>query len=69
MLRMKTRHDSPRSNEGTEEVCRAMFLDSRLVQTFTFGKDKTFHVAKFGLAPHIKKQLIGELDSRNAFAV
>ncbi|XP_049457018.1 uncharacterized protein LOC125903885 [Epinephelus fuscoguttatus] len=62
VLRTVTSHHSYRSNEGIEDVFKAMFPDSVLVQTFTCGRDKTRYVAKFGLAPHIKKQLIAEVN-------
>lgn len=40
---------------------KAKFPDSGLVQTFTFGKDETRCVATFGLAPHVRKELIAEV--------
>ncbi|KAF7668616.1 hypothetical protein LDENG_00299570 [Lucifuga dentata] len=55
VLRTVTSHHSFRSNDGTEEVFKAMFPDSELALTFTCGKDKNRYVAKFGLAPYIKK--------------
>ena len=44
MLRTVTCHNSYRSNDGIEEVFKAMFPDSGLVQSFTCGKDKTRYV-------------------------
>lgn len=46
VLRTVTSHNSYRSNDGIEEVFKAMFPDSGLVQSFTCGKDKTRYVAK-----------------------
>lgn len=56
VLRTVTSHNSYRSNDGIEEVFKTMFPDSGLVHSFTCGKDKTRYVAKFGLAPYIKKR-------------
>lgn len=39
---------------------KAMFPE--LVQTFTCGKDKTGYIARFGLAPYIKKELTAEVN-------
>ena len=46
-----------------------MFPDSGLVQSFTCGKDKTRYVAKFGLAPYIKKELISEVQKCGAIVI
>jgi hypothetical protein len=39
-----------------------MFLDSKIARTFTCGEKKASYLAKFGLAPYIKEQLIGALE-------
>lgn len=69
VLRTVTGHHSFRSNDGIEEVFKAMFPDSGLVQTFTCGKDKSRYVARFGLAPYIKKELIAEVNRCGAFVI
>lgn len=58
-----------RSNSGIEEVFKAMFPDSGLVQTFTCGKDKSRYNAKFGLAPYFKKELIAEVNRCGGFVI
>ena len=69
VLRTVTSHHSCRSDDGIEELFKAMFLDSGLAQSFTCGKDKTKYVAKFGLAPYIKKALITEVQTCGAFVL
>lgn len=69
VLRTVTSHNSYRSNDGIEEVFKTMFPDSGLVHSFTCGKDKTRYVAKFGLAPYIKKELIAEVQKCGAFVI
>lgn len=69
MLRTVTSHHSFSSNDGIEEVFKAMFPDPGLVQTFTCGKDKSRYIAKFGLVPYIKKGLIAEVNRCGAFVI
>lgn len=69
VLKTVTSHQSYRSNEGIDELFKAMFPDSVLAQTFTCGKDKTRYVAAFGLAPYFKKELVAEVSSSRAFVV
>ncbi|XP_056439589.1 uncharacterized protein LOC130376758 isoform X1 [Gadus chalcogrammus] len=69
VMRTVTSHHSCRSNDGIDDLFKAMFPDSALVQSFTCGKDKTRYVAKFGLAPYIKKELVNEVQKCGAFVV
>lgn len=62
VLKTVTSHQSYRSNEGIDELFKAMFPDSVLAQTFTCGKDKTRYVAAFSLAPYFKKELVAEVN-------
>lgn len=62
-LHSVTRHQSYSANEGVGDIFRAMFPDSEIAKNFTCGKDKTAYLAKFGLAPHIKKLLVADVNS------
>jgi hypothetical protein len=45
-----------------------MFPDNKIARTFTCGEKKTSYLAKFGLAPYIKEQLIGALE-KDSFVI
>ncbi|KAL3063671.1 hypothetical protein OYC64_000077 [Pagothenia borchgrevinki] len=40
-----------------------MFPDSDIAKTFTCGDDKTAYITKFGLAPHIKRDLVSKINN------
>lgn len=69
VLRTVTSHQPYRSNDGIDDIFKAMFPDSVLAQSFTCGKDKSRYVAAFGLAPYFKKELIAEVKSSGPFVV
>ena len=39
-----------------------MFPDSECAKTFTCGKDKTCYLARFGLAPNMKRELLSSVN-------
>ena len=43
-------------------VFKAMFPDSECAKTFSCGKDKTCYLARFGLAPYIKRELLSSVN-------
>ena len=51
------RHNSFKSNEDISRDFAAMFLDSEFVKSFTCGENKTAYLAKYGIAPFIKREL------------
>ncbi|KAK1896686.1 Zinc finger protein 862 [Dissostichus eleginoides] len=40
-----------------------MFADSDIAKTFACGDDKTAYITKFGLAPHIKRDLVSKINN------
>lgn len=67
VLHTVTAHHSFKSNEGIAALFSFMFPDSEYVKSFTCGEDKTAYLAKFGLAPFIKREL--SQTSRKPFVV
>nr|XP_054593005.1 zinc finger protein 112 [Nothobranchius furzeri] len=68
-LNTAVQHHSYASNEGVSELFQAMFSDSEMAKSFTCGKDKTSYVLKFGLAPHVKKELISAANNAGPFVL
>lgn len=56
------KHQSYNGNEGISELFKCMFPDSNIAKTFTCGPDKTAYIAKFGLAIHIKEELVSKVN-------
>lgn len=56
------KHQSYNGNEGISELFKCMFPDSDIAKTFTCGPDKTAYIAKFGLAIHIKGELVSKVN-------
>ncbi|XP_028293606.1 uncharacterized protein LOC114456189 isoform X2 [Gouania willdenowi] len=56
------KHQSYNGNEGISELFKSMFPDSDIATTFTCGSDKTAYIAKFGLAVHIKEELVSKVN-------
>ncbi|XP_070398050.1 uncharacterized protein [Nothobranchius furzeri] len=50
------------------EIYLELFPDSEIAKNFTCGKDKTAYVVKFGLAPHIIKLLMADVN-RGSFTL
>lgn len=63
-----SRHHSYTSNEDIHLVFQAMFPDSACASTFTCGRDKTAYLARFGVAPYLKKELISRAN-KDAFVI
>lgn len=61
-------HHSNISNEDIPLVFQAMFPDSECASTFTCGRDKTAYLARFGVAPYLKKELISQAN-KDAFII
>lgn len=56
------KHQSYNGNQGISELFKCMFPDSDIAKTFTCGSDKTAYIAKFGLAIHIKEELVSKVN-------
>lgn len=56
------KHQSYNGNEGISELFKCMFPDSNIANTFTCGADKTAYIAKFGLAVHIKDDMVSKVN-------
>ncbi|XP_072571938.1 uncharacterized protein [Paramormyrops kingsleyae] len=56
------KHQSYNGNEGISELFKCMFPDSDITNTFSCGPDKTAYIAKFGLAVHIKEELLSKVN-------
>ena len=48
---------------------QAMFPDSENAKTFTWGKNKTGYVIRFGLAPFIKEELGDRINEAGPFVL
>ena len=57
--------DSYQSNNGIGSLFSIMFSGSEVADTFSCGEDKTAYLAKYGLAPFIKKQLMYQVSDDN----
>ena len=57
VLHTVSRHYSFKSNEDIISVLAAMFPDSEFAKSFTCGENKTAYLAKYGIAPFIKREL------------
>ncbi|KAM8766754.1 uncharacterized protein AB9X84_005877 isoform 1-T1 [Acanthopagrus schlegelii] len=62
VLQTVSRHHSYTSNEDVSTVFKAMFPDSECAKTFSCGEDKTCYLARFGLAPYIKRELLSSVN-------
>lgn len=60
VLQTVSRHHSYTSNEDIHLVFKEMFPDSQCASAFTCGRDKTSYMARFGVAPYVKKELISQ---------
>lgn len=58
VLHTVSRHHSYTSNEDVSTVFRAMSADSECAKTFSCGRDETSYLARFGLVPYIKRELL-----------
>ncbi|KAL7393201.1 hypothetical protein ABVT39_007828 [Epinephelus coioides] len=56
------KHQSYNGNEGISELFKCMFPNSDISSTFTCGADKMAYIAKFGLAIHIKDELVSKVN-------
>lgn len=57
-----TKHQSTNGNYGISELFKYMFPDSDIAKTLSCGLDKTSYLAKFGLAIHIKEELVSKVN-------
>lgn len=62
-LNTVAKHQSYNSNDGIGELFKSMFPDSDIAKTFACGGDKTSYVTKFGLAEHIKRDLVSKVNN------
>lgn len=60
VLQTVSRHHSYTSNKDIHLVFKAMFPDSQCASAFTYGRDKSAYLARFGVAPYLKKELISQ---------
>lgn len=65
VLRTVSRHQSYMSNDDIHTVFQAMFPDSECVSAFSCGRDKTAYLARFGIAPYVKKELVARINQGN----
>lgn len=65
ILNTVVKHLSFNANEGIGNLFRLMFPDSQIASTFSSGKDKTAYIARFGLAPFIRSELIANVNKSN----
>lgn len=68
-LHTVTKHQSYNTNEAVGDIFRTMFPDSEIALTFARGKDKTTHIARFGLASYITKLLVVYVNKEMFFSV
>ncbi|XP_060761026.1 uncharacterized protein LOC132870980 [Neoarius graeffei] len=61
-LHTVAQHQSYNGNEGVSELFKLMFPDSDIAQSFRCGADKTAYIAKYGLAIHIKDELMSKIN-------
>lgn len=62
VLHTVSRHHSYKSNDGINSLFQALFPGLEPVKTFTCGRDKTAYIARFGIAPFVKRQLITKVN-------
>lgn len=60
-LHTVTCHQSYSGNDGIGSLFAVMFHDSDIAKSFKCGQDKTAYLAKFGLAPFVKKRLMSHV--------
>ena len=60
-----SKHHSYHSNDGIGSLFALMFSGNEVANTFSCGENKTAYLAKFGLAPFIKKQLVSQVSDDN----
>ncbi|XP_067234025.1 uncharacterized protein [Chanodichthys erythropterus] len=65
VLRTVSRHQSYTLNDDIHTVFQAMFPDSECVSAFSCGRDKTAYLARFGIAPYVKKELVARINQGN----
>lgn len=65
VLRTVSRHQSYTSNDDIHSVFQAMFPDSECASAFSCGRDKTPYLARFGIAPYVKKELVAWINQGN----
>ena len=63
------KHHSLNSNKGISELFKEMFPDSDIGKSFTYGKDKTGYIIRFGLASFFKKQLVDGINKAGPFVL
>lgn len=68
-LHTVTKHQSYNTNEAVGDIFRTMFPDSEIARTFARGKDKTTHIARFGLASYITELLVVYVNKEMFFSV
>lgn len=68
-LHTVTKHQSYNTNEAVGDIFQTMFPDSEIALTFARGKDKTTHIARFGLASYITKLLVVYVNKEMFFSV
>ena len=68
VLQTISRHHSYTSNEDVHLVFQAMFPDSQCASAFSCGRDKTAYLARFGVAPFLRKELISRAN-QDAFII
>lgn len=57
-LNTVAKHMSYNSSDSIAKLFKCMFPDSDIASVFACGADKTAYMAKFGLAVHIKTELV-----------
>ncbi|KAL2098417.1 hypothetical protein ACEWY4_007624 [Coilia grayii] len=62
ILHTVAKHHSYNGNEGISDLFQCMFPDSDIANTFSCGPNKTAYIAKFGLAVHIKEELVAKIN-------
>ena len=57
-----------RSSDGLSDLFKSMFPDSAIAQKFTLQKDKCAYYINYGIAPHFRSVLVGEVQKSEFFA-
>ena len=68
VLQTIIRHYSYTSNEDVHVVFRAKFPDSQCASAFSCERDKTAYLARFGVAPYLRKKCISQAN-KDAFII
>lgn len=67
-LHTVTKHQSYNAKEAVGDIFRTMFPDSEIARTLA-RKNKTTHIARFGLASYITKLLVVYVNKEMFFSV